>query len=164
MPPQLDPMTPEHWPRVSEIYAEGIATGQATFQTVVPDWQEWDASHLGECRLVLTEGDELLGWAALSPVSKRHVYRGVAEVSVYVAAASRGLGMGRLLLEALIEASEEAGIWTLQAAVFPENVTSVKLHQACGFRVVGTRERLGELHGAWRDVLLLERRSPVRGC
>ena len=162
--PQLAPMTSADWPRVSRIYAEGIATGQATFQTEIPDWQEWDAAHLPECRLLLEEGGRLLGWAALSPVSKRYVYRGVAEVSIYIAERARGRGLGRVLLDALVASSEEAGIWTLQAAIFPENTASLMLHERCGFRVVGTRERLGELRGVWRDVVLLERRSRIRGC
>ena len=157
-------MTPADWPEVSAIYTEGIATGQATFQTTVPAWEEWDAGHLADCRLVVREGPEIAGWAALSPVSRRYVYRGVAEVSIYIAARSRGRGIGRELLAELIRASEEAGIWTLQAGIFPENAASVRLHQRCGFRIAGTRERLGELHGVWRDVLLLERRSSVTGC
>ena len=157
-------MTPADWPEVSAIYKEGIATGQATFQTTVPAWEEWDAGHLVHCRLVVREGAEVAGWAALSPVSKRYVYRGVAEVSIYVAARSRGRGIGQELLTELITTSEETGIWTLQAGIFPENEASVRLHQRCGFRIAGTRERLGELHGVWRDVLLLERRSSVTGC
>ncbi|HEX7003496.1 MAG TPA: GNAT family N-acetyltransferase [Trueperaceae bacterium] len=158
------PMSPSHWPRVSTIYAEGIATGQATFQTEIPSWEEWDASHLAACRLVLFEDDVTVGWAALSPVSRRYVYRGVAEVSIYVAGNARGRGLGSQLLEALVRGSEEAGVWTLQAGIFPENTASLRLHRSCGFRVVGTRERLGELRGVWRDVLLLERRSAVSGC
>lgn len=161
--PHIEPLTPADWSRVCEIYAEGIATGLATFQTSVPTWDEWDRGHLGACRLLIREGNEVLGWAALSPVSKRHVYRGVAEVSIYLAAAARGRGLGKRLLAALVEASEENGIWTLQAGIFPENTASVRLHENCGFRAVGLRERLGELHGDWRDVLLLERRSSVTG-
>jgi L-amino acid N-acyltransferase YncA len=148
------------WPAVARIYRDGIATGQATFETDPPDWERWDAAHLRELRLVARdEGGAVLGWAALSPVSARAVYRGVAEVSVYVAAAARGQGVGRALLDELVRASESAGLWTLQAGIFPENIPSLGLHAACGFRVVGRRERIGQLRGVWRDVLLLERRS-----
>lgn len=154
-------MTPGDWPSVRAIYEEGIATGDATFQTGAPEWDAWDAGHLQVCRLVLTEGKQVLGWAALSPVSSRCVYAGVAEVSIYVAAAARGRGLGRTLLQKLVEESEEQGLWTLQAGIFPENRASVALHQRCGFRIVGARERLGQMGGRWRDVLLLERRSQV---
>jgi len=159
------PMTAAHWPAVSAIYAEGIATGQATFTTEIPTWEAWDASHLHACRLV-AEDDATgapLGWAALSPVSSRCVYGGVAEVSVYVGAAARGQGVGRALLSALVADSEKSGLWTLQAGIFPENTASVRLHEAAGFRQVGRRERIGQLHGQWRDTLLLERRSAVVG-
>jgi L-amino acid N-acyltransferase YncA len=155
------PLEARHWAAVRAIYAEGIATGQATFQTGVPEWDAWHTGHLPRPRLVAVSGAEVRGWAALSPVSARPVYAGVAEVSVYVAAAARGGGVGSLLMEALVTRSEEAGIWTLQAGIFPENSASVALHRKHGFRVVGRRERLGRLHGAWRDVLLLERRSPA---
>ena len=141
------------------IFEEGIATGQATFETVAPSWEAWDGAHsLG---LVAEEDGEVLGWAALSPYSPRPAYSGVAEESVYVAARARGRGVGRALLKALVDRSERAGIWTLQAGVFPENRASVTLHLGCGFRVVGVRERIGRLNGEWRDVLLLERRSEV---
>jgi phosphinothricin acetyltransferase len=149
------------WPAVRAIFAEGIATGDATFETQAPAWAEWDASHLADHRLVARLGGEVVGWAALSPVSDRCCYAGVAEDSVYVAARARGRGVGTALLAGLVERSERAGIWTLQAGIFPENAASVALHQRCGFRVVGVRERLGRLDGAWRDVLLLERRSEV---
>jgi L-amino acid N-acyltransferase YncA len=155
----IDELLPGDWPAVRTIYEDGIASGQATFQTQSPSWEEWDAGHLRECRLILRRGDTLAGWAALSPVSRREVYRGVAEVSVYVAGSARGQGLGKLLLGELVTASEAAGIWTLQASIFPQNRPSVSLHQACGFRVVGTRERIGCQYGEWRDVLLLERRS-----
>ncbi|HKY59681.1 MAG TPA: GNAT family N-acetyltransferase [Gemmatimonadota bacterium] len=151
------------WPAVAEIYGQGIETGDATFETRIPTWEGWDASHLSAPRLVARHGDRVLGWAALSPVSERCVYGGVAEVSVYVAAGARGRGLGRRLLDALVEASEEVGIWTLQAGVFPENEGSLAVHRRCGFRVVGRRERLGRLGGQWRDVILLERRSPRVG-
>lgn len=156
-------MAPGDRERVLEIYAEGIATGDATFETEVPGWEAWDRSHLDACRLVAEEDGRVVGWAALSPVSDRCVYGGVAEVSVYVGAGVRGRGVGTGLLGALVESSEEEGIWTLQAGIFPENEGSVDLHRRCGFRVVGRREKLGELGGRWRDVLLMERRSDVVG-
>ena len=155
----ITPLTPDDWPAVRAIYAEGIATGQATFETAVPDWPAWDAARLACCRLAARGGAALVGWATLGPVSARPVYGGVAEVSVYVAAAARGQGVGRALLAALVAASEAAGIWTLQASIFPENAASLALHRACGFRVVGRRERIGLHHGTWRDTLMLERRS-----
>lgn len=159
---RVEPLTPADWPAVERIYREGIATGQATFETDVPPWEGWDHRHLAEPRLVARNAaGEVAGWAALSPVSAREVYRGVAEVSVYVAAAARGQGVGRTLLKELVAASERAGLWTLQAGIFPENTASLRLHAACGFRVVGRRERLGQLQGVWRDVLLLERRTDV---
>jgi phosphinothricin acetyltransferase len=151
------------WPAVGSIFEEGIASGDATFETRVPTWAEWDAAHLNEHRLVAYQGNAILGWAALSPVSGRCVYAGVAEDSVYVAAAARGRGVGTELLRTLVADSEAAGIWMLQAGVFPENRASLKLHHACGFRTVGLRERIGNHKGVWRDVLLLERRSAVVG-
>lgn len=158
-PYTIETMQEIDWPAVRAIYQEGIATGQATFETAAPEWEAWDASHRPDCRLVARQEAQVIGWAALSPVSRRAVYRGVAEVSVYVAAAARGRGIGRVLLGALIEASEAAGIWTLQASVFSENEASVALHLSHGFRVVGHRERIGLHHGTWRDTLMLERRS-----
>ncbi|HLL16211.1 MAG TPA: GNAT family N-acetyltransferase [Pyrinomonadaceae bacterium] len=156
----IDGMTAEDWEEVSAIYLEGIATGVATFETDAPAWEKWDAGHLRQARLVARAATgAVLGWAALSRVSDRCVYGGVAEVSVYVGEGGRGRGVGRALLAALVEASERVGIWTLQAGVFPENEASIKLHLRCGFREVGRRERIGKLHGAWRDTLLLERRS-----
>lgn len=155
----INPMASEDWPAVRDIYAEGIATGNATFETDVPDWTKWDSGHHEECRLLAKNGEEILGWAALSPVSTRHVYRGVAEVSIYVARSARARGVGKALLMALIEASERCGIWTLQAGIFPENVASIRLHKLGGFREVGLRHRVGQLAGVWRDVCLLERRS-----
>ena len=156
------PLLSDHWVAVREIYGEGIATGNATFETELPDWEKWDGGHRKECRLVAVD-NTVLGWAALSSVSARHIYRGVAEVSVYVAAAARGRGVGKALLEALVEQSESHGIWTLQAGVFPENSASIALHKSCGFREVGVRQRIGALNGVWRDVQLLERRSPNVG-
>jgi phosphinothricin acetyltransferase len=147
------------WPGVAEIYREGIATGRATFETDLPSWDVWDQAHLPHSRLVAAEGGRVLGWAALSPVSRRAVYAGVAEVSIYVAGASQGRGLGRALLEALIEASEQAGIWTLQAGIFAINTASIALHRRLGFRQVGIRERIGQLQGVWHDVALMERRS-----
>ncbi|WP_400191008.1 GNAT family N-acetyltransferase [Hymenobacter sp. B81] len=161
---KLVALTAAHWPQVRAIYEEGIATGQATFTTQAPAWPDWDQSHLPHSRLVLlNEEEQVLGWAALSPVSSRCVYGGVAELSVYVAAAARGRGVGRQLLSALVAESEAHGIWTLQAGIFPENEASRCLHAQAGFREVGRRERIGQLHGRWRDTLLLERRSAVVG-
>ncbi len=159
----IEAMMPEDWPQVREIYLEGIATGQATFETEAPSWEKWDAAHLRAGRLVARDGGSVTGWAALSPVSERCVYAGVAEVSVYVAASHRGWGVGRALLDGLIAASEKERLWTLQAGIFPENVASLAVHRRCGFREVGRRERLGCLGGVWRDVVLLERRSPIVG-
>jgi len=157
-------LTPEDWTDVRRIYAEGIATGNATFETDPPAWEAWDRSHRSDSRLVARTGGRIVGWAALSTVSERCAYGGVAEVSVYVGADARGRGVGRRLLDELVKASEEAGVWTLQAGVFPENAASIALHERCGFRIVGTRERLGKLRGIWRDVALLERRSPRVGA
>ena len=155
----IDGMRASDWEQVRSIYLEGIASGNSTFETDAPSWQEWDESHLTIARLVMREGDKILGWAALGPVSKRRVYRGVAEVTVYVTENARGHGIGRALLEALISESERNGIWTLQASIFPENTASVELHLRCGFREVGRRERIAMLNGVWRDTLLFERRS-----
>jgi L-amino acid N-acyltransferase YncA len=160
---EIGPMTPEHWETVRKIYQEGIATGNATFETSVPEWEEWDKRHLPSCRLVARADNKVLGWAALSPVSSRCVYGGVAEVSIYVAEDARGQGIGRRLLAALVEASEQNGIWTLQAGIFPENAASIQLHQQAGFRIVGRRERIGRMDGRWRDTVLMERRSAVVG-
>jgi phosphinothricin acetyltransferase len=160
---QIRAMTGADWAPVRAIYAEGIATGNATFETNAPDWEQWDAGHLPFARLVATDGEVVAAWAALSAVSRREVYRGVAEVSVYVGTASRGQGIGRKLMAALIESSEANGIWTLQAGIFPENTASIALHLAHGFREVGHRTRIGRMNGVWRDTVLLERRSEVVG-
>ena len=149
---------------VLRIYQEGIETGNATFETHAPDWAQWIESHAQECRLVAEADGRVRGWAALSPVSRRSVYRGVAEVSVYVAREARGRRIGSLLLAALIECAEAAGYWTLQASIFPENEVTRHLHTSLGFREVGRRERIGQLDGQWRDTLLLERRSGVVGA
>jgi L-amino acid N-acyltransferase YncA len=162
MPPyQIVPMQPTDWPTVREIYAQGIATRNATFETELPEWEKWDGSHRPDCRLVARDGSRstLLGWAALSQVSTRRVYAGVTEVSVYVASQARGRGVGKALLQALVEQSEAVGIWTLQAGILPENNASLSLHKAFGFREVGIRKRIGKLDGVWRDVVLFERRS-----
>lgn len=159
----IEPMREADWPVVADIYRQGIESGHATFEPEVPSREAWDRGHLEAGRLVAREGDRVLAWAALSPVSDRCVYGGVAEVSVYVDRGAQGRGLGRRLLEALVEASEAAGIWTLQAGIFPENEASLAIHRRCGFRVVGRRERLGRLAGEWRDVILLERRSTAVG-
>jgi phosphinothricin acetyltransferase len=171
------PMPPDLWPAVREIYREGITTGNATFETELPDWEKWDAGHRKDCRLVALEPFEkdsefviplerltVVGWAALSPISARRVYLGVAEVSVYVADGARGRGVGKALLQALVRESEANGIWMLQAGIFPENKASLALHKSCGFRKVGVRHRIGKLGDKWRDVLLLERRSTTAGA
>lgn len=160
----IEPLAPRDWPQVRTIYEEGIATGQATFEVQIPSWEEWDAAHLSDCRLVARRGSQVLGWAALNPVSRRACYAGVAEVSVYVGMSMRGQGVGGALLEALIGASESRGIWTLQGATFPENTASLRLQARCGFRVVGRRERIARLNGVWRHTVLTERRSRAVGA
>lgn len=156
-------MAPADWPAVRDIYADGIRSGHATFQLTPYTRDEWNAGHLEVHRLVFDEGGTVLGWAALSSVSSRPVYAGVAEVSLYVSEMARGRGVGTALLGALIASAEQAGIWTLQSGIFPENTASLALHHRAGFRTVGMRERLGQMHGQWRDVLLLERRSGIAG-
>ena len=156
-------LVPGDWDDVARIYAEGIASGLATFETDVPAWADWDGAHLAGHRLVARADGVTVGWAALAPVSARPVYAGVAEVSVYVAAEARGRGVGTALLTELVASSEAAGVWTLEAGILPENEASVRMHERCGFRVVGRRERLGRMRGVWCDVVLLERRSPVVG-
>jgi phosphinothricin acetyltransferase len=152
-------MTTTDWPSVRSIYAGGIATGHATFETTPPTWERWDAAHLGDHRFVATIDDEVVGWIATSPVSDRCVYAGVVEHSVYVQPERRGQGVGRALLDTLIASTEAVGVWTIQTGIFPENTASVELHRRCGFRIVGRREKIGQLDGVWRDTLLLERRS-----
>ena len=155
---RLVKMRSADWDSVKAIYEEGIATKNATFETQVPEWKEWDKRHLKKCRFIALNNNQIVGWAALSPVSERCIYSGVAEVSVYVSSSFMGKGVGSLLLQRLIEESENTNIWTLQAGIFPENNASLNLHKKHGFREVGTRERIGKLDGAWRDVILLERR------
>ncbi len=159
----LRPMTAADWPEAAEIYREGLETGNATFQNSVPNWEEWDAAHLKTGRIVAEMGGAVAGWAALTPVSGRCVYEGVAEVSVYVGQKFRGAKIGSQLLEKLVLQSEADGLWTLQAGVFPENLASLKIHETAGFRQVGFREKIGKMGGVWRDTVLLERRSKQIG-
>ncbi|QNF28232.1 GNAT family N-acetyltransferase [Metabacillus elymi] len=159
----IQSMRKEHWDQVMKIYLDGISTGNATFQTEVPTWEDWDTGHIANCRLIATIDNQVVGWTALSPVSGRCVYAGVAEVSVYVNSNDKGKGIGNSLLQALIKASEEDGYWTLQAGIFPENKASLALHKKNGFREVGIRKRIGKINGTWRDVVLLERRSDIQG-
>jgi L-amino acid N-acyltransferase YncA len=160
----IDSLVPADWPRVREIYLDGIATGQATFETEAPSWEQWDSAHLPAGRLGARVPGLLIGWAALSPVSRRSCYAGVAEASVYVATAHRGCRVGKRLLEALVSESERLGIWTLQGATFPENAVSLRLQASCGFRIVGQRERIARHHGVWRSTVITERRSPLVGA
>ena len=155
---EVRPLVASDWPAVAATFAEGIATGDATFETTVPDWEDWDQRHLRKHRFVAEIDGEVAGWIAVVPYSSRAAYRGVGEESVYVAERARGRGVGRALLERLIESAREGGLWTLQAGVFPENHGSLALHRSLGFREVGVRERIGQLHGTWRDVVLLELR------
>jgi phosphinothricin acetyltransferase len=151
------------WPAVSEIYLQGIATGFATFETNAPTYETWDSAHMKACRIVVSENEKILGWVALSPVSSRCVYGGVAEVSVYVAKNHRGKGVGKMLMEHLIDESEAEGLWTIQSGIFPENYGSIELHKKVGFRYIGKRERVAKLYGVWKDNLLFERRSKKIG-
>ncbi len=162
-PYRIDVLRPEHADRVLEIYQLGIDGGDATFETSAPDWEAFDAAHSPEHRFVALDGDAVLGWTAVTPVSGRCVYSGVVEHSVYVHPVARGRGVAAALLDTLVASTEAAGVWTIQAGVFPENAVSLALHERAGFRVVGVRERLGRHRGRWRDVVLLERRSPVVG-
>lgn len=156
---EISNLLPSDWDSVKSIYEKGIATGNATFQTSAPTWEEWDSSHLGTCRIVVQESGKVVGWAALTPVSSRCVYAGVAEVSVYVDPEQSGKGIGLSLLEKLVALSEVEGIWTLQAGIFPENIGSLRIHEKAGFRMLGVREKIGKQNGVWRDTVLLERRS-----
>jgi len=157
----IEPMRDDDWPAVRAIYLEGIASGNATFETEAPPWEVWDAKQLPTPRLVFREDDEVVGWAALSRVSQRACYAGGCEVSVYVTEEARGRGIGFQLLSELVRQSEQNGIWTLQASIFPENDASVRIHQRTGFRIVGRRERIAHINGLWRDALLMERRRPT---
>ncbi len=164
MRPELRAMRADDWPAVREIYLQGIATGEATFERAAPDWEAWDAQRYAHCRIVAERGGTVIGFACISPTSNRDVYAGVGEVMVYVGDGSRGEGTGGLLMRALVHETECAGIWTLQAGIFPENVASIRAHERVGFRVVGTRERIGRFHdGRWRDTVLMERRSALVG-
>lgn len=161
---EIDEMKPSDWEQVASIYLEGIQTGIATFQTEIPDWLSWDSNHINVCRLVLRSGNDILGWAALSPFSKRPVYCGVADTSIYIGQKYRGLGLGEILLNGLILESEKNGFWTLRARITKENVASIALHKKCGFREVGIEEKIGKMaNGVWHDVMITERRSKVVG-
>ncbi len=159
----IDAIRPDDWMQVRAIFAEGIESGMSTFETQPPEWESWDKGHLSVCRLAARQNERVVGWAALSPVSARQAYAGVAEVSIYLTAAVRGQGVGKALLQELIRLSETHGIWTLQAVIFPQNIASLRLHEKCGFRLVGRRERISKNRGAWQDTILLERRSLVVG-
>jgi L-amino acid N-acyltransferase YncA len=154
-------LIPSDWEQVKLIYEKGIATGNSTFQTTAPTWAEWNSTHLATCRFVAESDGKVIGWAALTPVSSRCVYAGVAEVSVYVDPELSGKGVGFALLDSLVKASEPAGIWTLQAGIFPENISSLRIHEKAGFRQLGIREKIGKHNGLWRDTVLLERRSKI---
>ena len=158
---EIRKLSDKHWDQVKIIYQKGIDTGNATFQTNAPSWEEWDNSHLASCRIIMQEDEKVIGWAALTPVSSRCVYAGVAEVSVYVDPAHSGKGVGLTLLNELVRQSETEGIWTLQAGIFPENTASLRIHEKAGFRILGTREKIGKQNGIWRNTALLERRSSV---
>lgn len=160
---EIKNITAEHYPQVAAIYLQGLATGIATFQTEAPDWKSWDKSHLSDCRLAAFDNNQLAGWAALSPVSSRCVYAGVAEVSIYITENYRGKGVGKLLLTKLVEESEAIGLWTLQSGIFAENTASIKLHEQCGFRIIGYREKIGQRNGVWKDNIIMERRSKTVG-
>ncbi|WP_294273878.1 N-acetyltransferase family protein [uncultured Chryseobacterium sp.] len=160
---EIQTIIQDHFSEVAEIYRQGLATGMATFQNEVPSWEEWDRAHLAFCRMAASENNKILGWAALTPVSARTVYAGVAEVSIYLAEGERGKGIGTMLLNALIGQSEANGIWTLQSGIFSENKGSIRLHEKCGFRQVGYRERIAKKNGIWKDTVLMERRSKITG-
>lgn len=160
---EITAIVKEHYPNISRIYKEGIETGHATFETTVPEWEDWDKSKLKHSRLAAIVDDTVVGWAALSPVSNRCVYEGVAEVSIYISNMHKGKGIGTALISKLIDDSEANGIWTLQSGMFPENEATVALHQRFGFRLVGYREKIGKLGKTWRDTIIMERRSKTIG-
>jgi L-amino acid N-acyltransferase YncA len=160
---EIKQLEAHHWNDVKRIYEEGIATRNATFETSAPSWETWDAAHLKNCRFVMIEKGDVTGWAALTPVSGRCVYAGVADISVYVSEKHRGKKIGSLLLHKLVESSEKEGLWTLQAGIFPENKASVALHEKNGFHLIGARQKIGKMDNVWRDTLLLERRSTTVG-
>jgi Sortase and related acyltransferases len=157
------PMGAEHWPLIKEIYSDGLSTGDASFQQDIPDWEDWNKNHLLHSRILILIDQEIVGWGALSPVSLRSVYRGVAEVSIYIGKSFRGKGLGFQLLKSLVKESEENEIWTLQSSIFPENLASICIHQKNGFRKLGYREKVGRMKGIWRDTIIMERRSKVVG-
>jgi len=155
----IEKLSEKHWPEVKAIYESGVATGNANFSHNIPDWSEWDKTHVKNCRLVAIEDSGVLGWAALTAISDSCVFAGVAEVSVYIAEGSRSKGIGKKLLSELVKLSEKNNLWTLESRIFIENLASIKIHEENGFRIIGSRERIGQLNGVWRDTLLLERRS-----
>lgn len=160
----IEEMKPENWEAVAKIYMEGIKTGKATFQSELPSFEDWDKGHMKVCRLVAYDGNNVLGWAALSPTSSRCVYKGVAEVSIYIGEAYRGKGVGRSILSNLVRLSEENGIWSLYSAIVRENSSSIALHKSCGFREIGVREKIAKMpDGVWHDTVLMEHRSKVVG-
>ena len=160
---EIQQMKPSDWLAVADIYKQGIETGMATFETTVPQWEQWNENHIESCRLIAKIDDKTVGWAALSAVSSRCVYGGVAEVSVYVSSLLRGKKIGEYLLKNLIDQSEEQGYWTLQSGIFPENLSSIRLHEKLGFRKIGYKERIGQLDGDWKDNILMEKRSIKKG-
>lgn len=160
---RIETMKPDDWDAVRAIYAAGIATGNATFETEPPSWEVWDEKHIPHCRLVARSEGQIVGWVAMTPTSSRKAYAGVCEHSIYIAESARGKGVGKKLLTAFIEDTERAGVWTLHTSIFPENVASLALHKSCGFREIGYRERIAQLNGVWRTTVMLERRSRVVG-
>ncbi|WP_087974399.1 GNAT family N-acetyltransferase [Oceanobacillus rekensis] len=160
---QISKMEEKDWEQVRDIFIQGIQTGNATFDTDAPSWEEWDRGHIHACRLVVSNGEKLLGWAALSQVSSRRAFAGIAELSIYLSVDSVGKGIGSKLIQAVIESSEAAGFWTLQSGIFPENTASIHLHKKVGFREIGVRKQLGKMNGRWRDVVMMERRSEIVG-
>ena len=160
---RIIPLTNELWPQVKAIYESGVATGNASFSKKAPEWDEWDKSHIKNCRLIAADESDVLGWAALTAISDQCTFEGVAEISIYIAENSRGKGIGKKLLATIIIESEKNNFWTLESRIFPENLSSIKIHVENGFRIIGSRERIAKLNGIWRDTLLLERRSTKIG-